>query len=258
MEISEIASRYDRWFRTDLGRHADRVEKELMERMLFPRFKNGFNGTTVLDLGCGTGQYSIWLCKKGAGVTALDISDDMLSIARKKAEKEGCDIEFVKGNMEELKDIFPDRRFDMAMAVTSLEFLKEPERSVDGMRSVVKDGGIVAIAVLNSWSVWALVRTIKRWRRDTVFRGVRFYSPPSLLKLLGGHAEWSSALFAPPGAPPRLIALYERCERFNQRVFRPFGAFLLAVQTVAGGNNLGAEEKAERINGRTNGDMQVI
>lgn len=32
MKISEIASRYDRWFRADLGRHADRMEKELGER----------------------------------------------------------------------------------------------------------------------------------------------------------------------------------------------------------------------------------
>jgi len=68
MEISEIASRYDRWFQTDLGRHADRVEKELIQRMLFPHFGNGFKGTTVLDLGCGTGQYSIWLCKKAVRI----------------------------------------------------------------------------------------------------------------------------------------------------------------------------------------------
>ena len=44
-------------------------------------------GANLLDLGCGTGDMSILLSKKGANVTALDISSEMLALASHKASK---------------------------------------------------------------------------------------------------------------------------------------------------------------------------
>lgn len=44
-------------------------------------------GRNVLDLGCGTGDIALLLSKKGANVTALDISPEMLALASHKAEK---------------------------------------------------------------------------------------------------------------------------------------------------------------------------
>ena len=44
-------------------------------------------GARLLDLGCGTGDMSVLLSKKGADVTALDISSEMLALASHKASK---------------------------------------------------------------------------------------------------------------------------------------------------------------------------
>jgi len=41
----------------------------------------------VLDVGCGTGNFSIKLAKLGCNVTGIDISDNMLNIARKRQVK---------------------------------------------------------------------------------------------------------------------------------------------------------------------------
>jgi ubiquinone/menaquinone biosynthesis C-methylase UbiE len=47
-------------------------------------FKITYKPKSILEIGCGTGSYTKMLLKRGYEVTAVDISDDMLKIARKK------------------------------------------------------------------------------------------------------------------------------------------------------------------------------
>ena len=61
-----------------------------------PQIYNYYSGLNVerenhraLDLGCGTGQQSIFLAKKGMHVDAVDVSQGMLDIAKKNAERAG-------------------------------------------------------------------------------------------------------------------------------------------------------------------------
>jgi SAM-dependent methyltransferase len=69
---------------------------------------------TVLDVGGGTGAFSIPLARRTLQVTHLDLSPAMLELARAKA----CDlpnIRFVEGNAADLS-CFPDREFDLVLA----------------------------------------------------------------------------------------------------------------------------------------------
>ena len=54
----------------------------------------------VLEFGCGTGNVTLELAKKGYDMTAVDISESMLTVADEKAESQGIDnIRFYKGDM---------------------------------------------------------------------------------------------------------------------------------------------------------------
>jgi SAM-dependent methyltransferase len=53
----------------------------------------------VLDAGCGTGAVTLPLARKGYGMIGIDISDDMLSAARRKSESAGLDILFSRQDM---------------------------------------------------------------------------------------------------------------------------------------------------------------
>lgn len=50
------------------------------------------NSRLVIDVGCGTGKFTCLLAKKGFDMTGLDISPEMLDVARENAEAEGANV----------------------------------------------------------------------------------------------------------------------------------------------------------------------
>jgi 2-polyprenyl-3-methyl-5-hydroxy-6-metoxy-1,4-benzoquinol methylase len=72
----------------------------------------------ILDVGTGTGRVALLLAHGAAKVTAVDASEEMLAIARRRAEAELVKIRFARGDAHALD--FPDRSFD---AVVSFRLL---------------------------------------------------------------------------------------------------------------------------------------
>src|ERR1700733_5365955 len=68
---------------------------------------------TILDVGGATGVFSVPLAKRGFHLTHLDLSPEMLTIAREKA-KGKANIDFVEGKASDLSR-FPDRSFDLVL-----------------------------------------------------------------------------------------------------------------------------------------------
>lgn len=65
--------------------------------------KLGTNPESVIDLGCGTGNITIPLAKTGCSVIGVDISQEMLAEAQRKAISEGVSIPFFCQDMVELE-----------------------------------------------------------------------------------------------------------------------------------------------------------
>jgi ubiquinone/menaquinone biosynthesis C-methylase UbiE len=56
-----------------------------------------------LDLGCGTGRFTIELAKRGYSMTGLDITSEILEVAQRNAKKVKVKVKFIKGNILNFK-----------------------------------------------------------------------------------------------------------------------------------------------------------
>lgn len=81
-------------------------------------FLGPLQGRTVLDVGTGTGRAAIGLARRGARVTGVDASPQMLRVARTRAAEAGAEAVFDVGDAHRLA--FPDRAFDAAVSLRVL------------------------------------------------------------------------------------------------------------------------------------------
>ncbi len=93
-----LAEYYDVIYRKRAERVEDEIDfvEELFRKEAERKVKK------ILDLACGTGIPTLELARRGYEVTGLDLHEEMLAVARRKAEGEGLGIEFIQGNALEL------------------------------------------------------------------------------------------------------------------------------------------------------------
>ena len=113
-------------------------------------------GKRILDVGAGTGALSFIMLEKGAArVTCGDISEYMLSQARKKAAGKGYGedkIDFQTLDAESLP--FKENSFDIVMTGMTLGLLPDQLQAVKEMVRVVKPGGIVSVGAHGPEHYW--------------------------------------------------------------------------------------------------------
>ncbi|MFW6271131.1 MAG: class I SAM-dependent methyltransferase [Bacillota bacterium] len=172
----KAASEYDSWYDTELGRFVDEVETKVAFDLFKPQ-----PGEKILDIGCGTGNFSIKLAKMGCKVTGIDISQPMLEEAEKKAEKLNLDINFKKGDVLNLE--FDDNKFDSVFSMAAIEFIKDLETAFKEIKRVVKPGGKILLGTIRKDSDWGRLYEKQAQKEDSVFRDAIFREPEDLEKL---------------------------------------------------------------------------
>ncbi|AEC52642.1 putative protein Methyltransferase type 11 [Pyrococcus sp. NA2] len=103
----------------------------------------------ILDLACGFGRHAIKLGELGHEVVGIDIIDGFLEIARKKAEKKGVNVKFMKGDMREINF---EEEFDIVLLLyTSFGYFSDKEnfKVLQNVYKALKPGGLFCLDVPN-------------------------------------------------------------------------------------------------------------
>jgi SAM-dependent methyltransferase len=119
-------------------------------------------GRRVLDLGCGHGMAAVVLARRGAQVTACDLSPGYVAEARQRATANRVNIRFAVLDAERLP--FADRSFDSIWGHAILHHL-DIVTAAREIRRVLRPGGVAVFC--EPWNGNPLLRLARRWRRHT-------------------------------------------------------------------------------------------
>ena len=206
-----IASRYDR---AEKGKIRETPTGKITEKLL-PLVKKG---DLILDLGCGTGESAKPFIEKGGKVVGVDISSEMLKVARKKYKF----WKLYKYDIEKgLKGLnFEDNYFDAILSAWVLEFMRNIKKIVKEMARITKKNGYVAF----TYELWKKDSKIQSKKESPLGRGlvkpiprllsfkVYRHTPKEIEKILAknnlekvSHKEFISYSYS---RPPKKIPIY--------------------------------------------------
>lgn len=96
-------------------------------------------GKRVIDLGCGPGEYAAYLTSRGATVTAVDSSAEMISLVQQKPGKT------INAYVQDLAQGVPDeadQSFDLAVSPLMIHYLEDPTSLFRDVKRILKPAGL--------------------------------------------------------------------------------------------------------------------
>jgi SAM-dependent methyltransferase len=119
----------------------------------------------VLDVAAGTGNASLPAARRGAAVTASDLTPALLEAGRELAESEGLELDWVEADAENLP--FADGSFDVVMSSIGVMFAPNHQTAADELVRVCRTGGTIGLL---SWTPDGML--------GSLFRMMKPFAPP--------------------------------------------------------------------------------
>lgn len=135
------------------------------ERVL-AEFLGDVSGKRVLDMATGTGRAALALARRGAIVTGVDASREMLSVARTRAADAGLTIEFAEGDAHAL--VFADRSFDAVVCLRMLMHVPDWRKALGELCRVTQQRLVFDYPAMSSAAALQAI-----WRRASLTMGQR-------------------------------------------------------------------------------------
>jgi 2-polyprenyl-6-hydroxyphenyl methylase/3-demethylubiquinone-9 3-methyltransferase len=107
------------------------------------------DGKSAMDVGCGAGLLAEPLARLGARVTGLDVSPNLISVARDHASASGLAIDYRTGELAELQG-----QFDLITCMEVIEHVADPAAFVGALAKRLAPGGLLVMSTPNAtaWS----------------------------------------------------------------------------------------------------------
>ena len=147
--MHEVQQAYNSWaqqYDSNENKTRDLEARSLRETLAPLTFEH------CLEIGCGTGKNTAWLMQKAASVTAVDLSDEMLSKAKEKIT--GSNVNFVQADIMQ-PWTFATKAYDLVGFSLVLEHIEELQPVFAKVAAVLKSGGYLYISELHPFKQYS-------------------------------------------------------------------------------------------------------
>lgn len=214
-DTPEAAREYQRWWGSPLGEVVFHAELATLLDLLPSQPARG------LDLGCGTGNFTVAVARSGYQMIGVDASQAMLEVARKEAWNLQPPIAWVHAEMEALP--FETSEFDFVFQLASLEFARNPGAALREVARVLRREGQYILGLVSHQSLFGLLKPSRRRKIPEIDLAI-FQAELQGLQLERERQD----IFLPPWNVPSIRRWGAWFERLGSRVGH--GGALLVCQ----------------------------
>lgn len=213
--------RNDRWLETEVGSYVFSRQEKLIVTLLDPAAEE-----TLLDIGCGTGNFLRLFQRKKCLLTGTDASREALEKAR---EKIGVTCDFVEASPANLP--FSDDEFDVVTLINGLHGHDDPEKVIAEAVRVCR--GRLFVGFLNKHSLAGTPWSIRKLFGLSGIDGVNLFSVREMLLLIAktmraSSVHWGSVIYL----PIPFYTFFSELEEMFPMNRNPLGAFVGMVIPV--------------------------
>ncbi len=135
-------------------------------------------GKKILDIGCGSGRYSVALSEMGAMVVGIDFAGHMVNLAQAAAQEKQVDslCSFIAGDFMDYQFI---DTFDISLAIGFFDYIAQPLNYLQKIKSLTKEKAIISFP-----AKWRLRNLVRRLRLKALGCPVYFYSKSDIENIL--------------------------------------------------------------------------
>ncbi|MBL8150800.1 MAG: class I SAM-dependent methyltransferase [Blastocatellia bacterium] len=155
-------------FITEANSYVQSIELPIITQLL-----DSISFSNVLDLGCGTGHYTLKLATKSR-VTAIDLSAEMLAVAREAAVRDGLSPTFLQHDITKPLP-FQNAEFDLIVSTTALHYVEDLAAFFQECSRLLKPSGNLILSLLHPIST-GLFPTVDQDYRDSRCWDLKYFS----------------------------------------------------------------------------------
>ena len=150
---------------------------------------NSWSGKKVLEIGCGLATAGIEFAKAGANYTGVELSEESLSLARKRFEVFDQTANFYAGNAEELTFFVPVENYDLIYSFGVIHHSPYPEKILSEVKKYMNENSILKIMLYakDSWKNYMIEAGLDQPEAQYGCPIANTYSKQDVIELLDGY-----------------------------------------------------------------------